>query len=203
MKGTIFSVEILKTEVKLTPEEKTSFLKTIEETGRPKDERAFNSDFEDTLFDICPEFQKVVDAAIQLAAEEVDVPGMMLDDWEYWAHIHEKNMSTDIHAHHPDAVSCVYYVNVPEGSGDIVFIPEPEYIPTSMIESQEGELLMFPGWLKHKVTRHQGEEKRVSVSFNLYPKEIMEWRLAGRTSLDFTKPKQDQEETQEETQDEA
>jgi hypothetical protein len=198
MKGTIFSVDILKTEVKLTPEEKASFIQTIEETGKPKDERTYNTDYEDTLFDMCPEFQKVVDAAIKLVEDEVNIPNMKLDDWEYWAHIHEKNMSTDTHAHHPDAVSCVYYLNVPEGSGDIVFIPEPHFIPTSMIESVEGELLVFPGWLKHKVTRHQGDEKRISVSFNLYPNEIMNWRLAGRTSL-----ANNEAESQEETQDEA
>ena len=198
MKGTIFSIEMLKTEVELTPEEKASFIQTIEDTGRPKDERAYNTDYEDTLFDMCPEFQKVVDAAIKLAEDEVGLAGLKLDDWEFWAHVHEKNMSTDTHAHHPDAVSCVYYLNVPEGSGDIVFIPEPNFIPTSMVESVEGELLMFPGWLKHKVTRHQGDEKRISVSFNLYPNEIMNWRLAGRTSLPNNKV-----EPQEETQDEA
>ena len=50
---------------------------------------------------MCPEFQKVVDAAIQLVEDEVGLKDMRLDDWEYWAHVHEKNMSTDIHTHHP------------------------------------------------------------------------------------------------------
>lgn len=204
MKGLLYSVELLKTEVELTPEEKASFIKTIEETGVAKDERPHNTDYEDTLFKMCPEFEKVVGAAIQLVEDEAGLEDMRLDDWEYWAHVHEKNMSTDIHSHHPDGISCVYYLNVPEGSGNIVFIPEPVFVPTSMVPSVEGELLVFPGWLKHKVTRHNGDEKRISVSFNLYPKEIWEWRMAGRTAVPREQmPESLQSITEEETQDEA
>ena len=41
----------------------------------------------------------------------------------FWGHIHEKNMSTNCHNHTTSYVSAVLYVEVPEGSGKLVFRP--------------------------------------------------------------------------------
>jgi hypothetical protein len=85
-----------------------------------------------------------------------------------WAHIHQKNMSTNMHDHYPCDVSSAFYVSVPEGSGNICFHPSHnKYHPTrEVFQPQEGMFLMFPGTLEHSVTRNHSEEPRISLAFN-------------------------------------
>ena len=89
----------------------------------------------------------------------------------YWGHIHEKHMATNTHNHHPHYVSAVLYVAIPEGSGTIVFRPSlNRYDDTayaSHFPPKRGRFFIFPSYLDHYVTRHQSNEKRISISFNL------------------------------------
>jgi uncharacterized protein (TIGR02466 family) len=88
----------------------------------------------------------------------------------YWAHIHEKNMSTNTHNHGDFYVSSVLYLSVPKGSGDLVFIPKidyrDDYAYFKICEPIEGYYYLFPSYLDHYVTRNKSEEKRISISFN-------------------------------------
>jgi len=70
-------------------------------------------------------------------------------------------------------MSGVYYVKVPDDAGDII-IPDPRggafqppFEGSISIKPQEGELLIFPAWLAHEVAPTWGNEKRVSIAFNL------------------------------------
>ncbi len=94
----------------------------------------------------------------------------------YWAHIHEKNMSTLPHNHLEDngaydenLLSGVYYVQVPKNSGKLVFnYPHTAYHPRKyFINPEEGMFCLFSYALDHLVTRNLSEETRISVSFNL------------------------------------
>tara|TARA_E500000331_G_C17032579_1_gene615801 strand:- start:52 stop:633 length:582 start_codon:yes stop_codon:yes gene_type:complete len=85
-----------------------------------------------------------------------------------WVHVHEKNMSTDKHNHYPLDVSAVFYVSVPDGSGDIVFHPSHnKYQPQrTSFPPEEGVFYIFPGILDHSVTRNNSNERRISLSCN-------------------------------------
>ena len=83
---------------------------------------------------------------------------------EYWGHIHEKNMSTNIHNHIGSDVSSVLYVSVPEGSGEIVFIPGMNHLKS--FPPKEGTFYMFPSFVEHYVTRNKSDKKRISLSVN-------------------------------------
>ena len=87
-----------------------------------------------------------------------------LDCTSFWSHIHEKNMSTNWHDH-GGYYAGVYYVSVPEGSGDIIF--DRQHQPSVSISPVEGQYIIFPAWLKHAVARNNSESLRISLSFNL------------------------------------
>lgn len=83
---------------------------------------------------------------------------------------------------HPRAfMSGVYYLRVPTNSGNIIFKdPRPaaewedngliynKVASTSYIPVQEGMLLLFPGWLRHRTELNKSKEQRVSISFNIH-----------------------------------
>ena len=81
--------------------------------------------------------------------------------------------------HHPDSViSGVYYYQSIVNDSNIVFEnPNPvvDFIdPTEQIwpnqfsaEAITGKLLLFPSWLKHRVTMNQTQFDRIAVAFNL------------------------------------
>lgn len=92
---------------------------------------------------------------------------------------HDYNMQ---HNHAPNRISGVYYVRVPEGSGDIRFnddrhlrgVCEPAAVRDSPLAHSsytfrptEGLMLLFPGWLDHIVGQNKSDNVRVSISFNI------------------------------------
>lgn len=100
----------------------------------------------------------------------------------YWIHSTLPGELTQFHDHKPDIFSGVYYVDKPEDSGDLVFVdvnPYHEFSPATLpgmedpvnrpeitFKAQEGTMLIFPGWLPHKVPRNMSDRRRVSISFN-------------------------------------
>ena len=68
-----------------------------------------------------------------------------------------------MHKHHKekDAVSGVYYIEVPDKNmGRIYFETDEEYDP------QENRLLLFPADLRHGVRKNQSHKRRISLAFN-------------------------------------
>jgi hypothetical protein len=100
----------------------------------------------------------------------------------YWIHATPPGELTQCHDHKPGIFSGVYYVDKPQGSGDLVFVdvnPYHEYSPRLLpgktdpvtcpeitFNAHEGTMLVFPGWLPHKVPRNESARRRVSISFN-------------------------------------
>ncbi len=100
----------------------------------------------------------------------------------YWIHATPPGELTQHHEHKPALFSGVYYVDKPEDSGDLVFMDvnpyhsfsprllpgksDPITCPEISLEAAEGAMLIFPGWLPHKVPRNNSPRRRISVSFN-------------------------------------
>lgn len=100
----------------------------------------------------------------------------------YWVHATPPGEVTQFHSHKPAIFSGVYYVDKPANSGDLVFVdvnPYHEYSPRPLpgktdamntpeitFQAEEGSMLIFPGWLPHKVPRNDADRRRVSISFN-------------------------------------
>tara|TARA_B100000530_G_scaffold247610_1_gene162463 strand:- start:1090 stop:1650 length:561 start_codon:yes stop_codon:yes gene_type:complete len=105
-----------------------------------------------------------------------------------WVNINPKGSRNYRHHHfspiEPLLFSGVYYVKVPENSGDIMFHdPRGSLIPSCLdmqylygnssphvvrITPKAGECYYFPAWLEHDVNENESEEDRISISFNIF-----------------------------------
>ena len=126
------------------------------------------SRYEDTN---CPSSSIVDNILNQIINDFYDVTGENVVVDNYWGHIHEKNMSTKLHDHPNCFASGVVYISVPKGSGSIVFSPTIDIKNRDRFLApfppKRGRYYVFPGYLYHYVTRHNSDEMRVSLSFNL------------------------------------
>ena len=132
----------------------------------------FECEVESTYFEdsICPPNDIVDDIIQQIQIDFNAATGEKITPLNYWGHIHEKNMSTNMHNHNDTYVSAVVYVEVPQGSGSIVFRPRLNQYDNSAYSSkfqpERGVYYIFPGYLDHFVTRNMSNELRVSLSIN-------------------------------------
>lgn len=97
-----------------------------------------------------------------------------------WINITEQDQEQDWHQHKTAAISGVYYYDCCAGAGDLILAsPNPfqefELFPFDL-ESQDnfsrispeiGKIVLFPGWVKHKVEKNANISKRISIAFNL------------------------------------
>lgn len=100
-----------------------------------------------------------------------------------WVNINKKGDYNQKHTHlNTNVFLCgVYYVSVPENSGDIKFYdPRGPYIVGMVdhqyysdgftyykIKPEEGMVIFFPPWLEHDVDTNESDEDRISIAFNI------------------------------------
>ena len=99
-----------------------------------------------------------------------------------WAIINKKNDFNVIHTHPNAFLSAAYYVSAPENCGKFYIehlnMAKKNYYPEILqnnqlneqvagLEVNEGDLLIFPGYLPHKVAPNESDEDRVVISFNV------------------------------------
>ena len=87
----------------------------------------------------------------------------------YWFNINHKGSSNKLHNHnHPDnpqgGLSGVFYLAVPNDSGDIIFQLESK--EQFKLKSATGKLIIFPIYLDHLVEQSKSNEYRMSIAFN-------------------------------------
>ena len=136
-----------------------------------------------------PEFRWLITQVMTLGNTVVDNISQekSFDDGLLWANINRNGDFNAPHTH-PDAIlsGAVYLKNASEDQGQIQFFDAREGNPTSQwscfmqipdrteltedvytVTPREGDILFFPGWLRHWVTPNRTDEDRVSMSFNL------------------------------------
>ena len=101
---------------------------------------------------------------------------------EMWAIINKPNDFNVIHTHPNSYLSAAYYVKAPEDGGRFVIdnplnvathsYPAEEKktefnLKTAGLKIEEGELLIFPAYLPHKVSENNSKEDRIVISFNV------------------------------------
>jgi uncharacterized protein (TIGR02466 family) len=98
-----------------------------------------------------------------------------------WVNIYTKNNSMDVHNHPNSLFTGVYFLKVPENSAKFAFdSPNSESMVSTPInkispynqyqpafEANEGELIVFNSYLKHRVLLHDIEEERISIGFTV------------------------------------
>ncbi len=111
-----------------------------------------------------------------LAQMGVSEPSFAL---ESWATLHERGGYTIVHRHEGCLLSGVFYLQVPQGSGALVFRdprPGPQCAPFKgphanghndvQLAPSAGLAVLFPSWLDHSVEPHDSDLPRLSISFN-------------------------------------
>jgi len=128
---------------------------------------------EDTKFPMNAEFEKILN---HIKGQYKYLHNKNLKLGNFWAHIHQKNMSTVTHNHidkedyeGTNHISGVYYIQVPEKSGHLVLLyPVNSHVTHQFpIMPKTGEFFLFSSAMNHHVTRNLSDELRISVSFNL------------------------------------
>jgi len=101
---------------------------------------------------------------------------------EMWAIINKKDDFNVVHTHPNSYLSAAYYVKAPENCGrfqvENLNIAKRHSYPeianqnefnmqVGGLEVSEGDLLIFPGYLPHKVSKNETNEDRIVISFNI------------------------------------
>jgi uncharacterized protein (TIGR02466 family) len=99
-----------------------------------------------------------------------------------WAIVHGRHGYNRVHTHPHSYLSGVYYVQAPEGSGDLYFEdPRSAHVMTMppvlrqtpatfqkvTYPPRAGRMLVFPAWVPHGVEPNLSDGDRVCLSFNI------------------------------------
>lgn len=138
------------------------------------------------LFDEYPiisNLKKIISENLNIYAKKFNF-NKKLKITNLWININGYKDSNMIHSHPNSIFSGVFYVKVPENSGNFIFHnPSEDFMEvvfsnnlseyntmnssTWFFEPQEDFLFLFPSFLRHSVLPNMNkEEKRISISFN-------------------------------------
>jgi len=141
----------------------------LDGTDRVRQSHHFEGRFENIYIDEAdiPEIVVVLNALKQQAGKLLGVPEKALKAG-FWFNAMEAGHRTAPHHHdeNDELLSAVYYIRVPEDSGDLILYDADKRI---RVHPQAGKLVMFAPGVMHEVTTHQGSGLRLSVGMNVGP----------------------------------
>ncbi|MEE2689478.1 MAG: TIGR02466 family protein [Pseudomonadota bacterium] len=99
-----------------------------------------------------------------------------------WFNVYRSNDGQEPHNHNNSFISGSYYVSIPDGSSGIRFhspVCDNMFVPPTSqrtqlnrtlveVDVEEGDLVLFPSWLKHSVQPAKFKNERISISFNVF-----------------------------------
>ena len=106
-------------------------------------------------------FQELVNWVREISLEISPVQ-FIPDCYDVWGAVYKKGDYTISHDHWPAIWSWTYYVNVTSQCSPLVFT-NTDY----KVQPVNGLLVIFPGWVKHKVLPQENDHERVMVAGNL------------------------------------
>lgn len=95
-----------------------------------------------------------------------------------WANRHYRTGETLEHTHHNSTFVASCYIKCPAGSGNIMFKDPLEYHKHAFpllsedslykeIPCATNDIIIFPGWLRHKTQINQMDQERIVITFNI------------------------------------
>ena len=113
----------------------------------------------------CSKGKAILEKSLMIPYKELGLP---MD--EFWFNIATPGESTGWHDHKERSeLSGVYYLHVPDNSGDIHFRKKDDDETFEWeIKSQTGKLILFGSNIKHSVPENKSKENRISIAFNLF-----------------------------------
>lgn len=142
---------------------------TLTEDDFPRRTHFFDGRFENLYLDRgrIPELETVLSQA-DACARKILEWGTAPLRCGFWLNAQGPGQSTSEHSHEEldELLSGVYYINVPDGSGDIVLL---DGHLTARLTPTAGTYLFFPPSLSHRVEPNRSDELRLSLAFNFGP----------------------------------
>jgi uncharacterized protein (TIGR02466 family) len=132
----------------------------------------------------CAEFVIMVNNALAEVTQELawDLQQVKPTITNCWAIVNPKNAFNVLHQHANSILSGVYYLDVPEDSGNLYF-HDPRHSGQMLVPPYQqitpwtlgkliykpisGMLVIFPSWVWHGVEVNLSEQNRISLSFNV------------------------------------
>ena len=113
----------------------------------------------------CSKGKAILEKLLMILYKELGLP---MD--EFWFNIASPGKSTGWHDHKERSeLSGVYYLHVPDNSGDIHFRKKDDDETFEWeIKSQTGKLIIFDSNIEHSVPENKSKENRISIAFNLF-----------------------------------
>jgi uncharacterized protein (TIGR02466 family) len=114
-----------------------------------------------------PELTVLINEAVSLAEDLLNVKNIRAG---YWFNSMPPGASTTLHTHDDDdeLLSGVYYVHVPENSGNLIIYDDSDKSQPKTIEitPKTGEFIFFKPDVRHEVSRNNSAEHRLSIGMN-------------------------------------
>ena len=132
----------------------------------------------------------IIKTCFDISLDRLDIKHQGANITSMWTNIHSNKNGGfhDLHLHANSYLSCVLYVNVPEGAGNILF-EDPRECRNMFVwdtknsndnyekyrswefSPKKAMLIVFPSYLRHKVKRgkYKDDEHRVVISANCIP----------------------------------
>lgn len=140
-------------------------------TERIRQTHFFGGRFENTYIEAIdiPDIEVLLGIVRQRAGQLLDLKPETLKAG-FWFNAMEAGQCTKPHHHdeNDELLSAVYYIRVPENSGDLILHDDDS---RTIVQPREGKLVMFAPSVLHEVTRNNSQEMRLSVAFNIGPVE--------------------------------
>ena len=111
-----------------------------------------------------PDFMEVCRIATELAYEHSPRQGVPFMPYDCWGAIYSKGDYTKIHEHWPQIWSWVYNVTCCNKCAPLKFI---DSLYEHTIYPKSGNMVLFPGWIRHSVPEHQCDHDRIILAGNL------------------------------------
>jgi hypothetical protein len=143
----------------------------LEQHNRPdiRKTHLFEGRYENIYLNVqhIPALKPLVNEAIELAEDILNTRNLRAG---YWFNYMPPGSTTTLHAHDDDdeLLSCVYYVRVPENSGNLIIYDDSNNSSQNKIEieSTTGDFIFFKPDVRHEVTKNKSSESRLSIAFN-------------------------------------
>ena len=83
----------------------------------------------------------------------------------FWFNAMRPGDITTVHTHDDDdeLLSCVYYISVPDNSGDLVITENNEKL---VLKPEAGSFVFLSPEILHEVSRNESNDSRLSMAFN-------------------------------------
>lgn len=119
-----------------------------------------------------PDKSLILDAAIETAGTILDMDISKLQAG-LWFNAMQPGNSTTAHRHddYDELLSAVYYVKVPENSGELILTVNNF---TTHVTPREGMMVFFPADMIHQVTENKSNDMRLSLGINIGPRSESE-----------------------------